>query len=93
MPIQKAGFKNAHLLFCFLKHNLSALACVAQLAGALSHNRKVVGSIVSKGTYLGCGSYPCLGAYRKQPMMLPSHTDVFLSPFLSLKVIFKNVLG
>ena len=45
-------------LFCFV---LLALAGVAQLVGALSHNWKVVGSIPGQVTYLGCGFDPLSG--------------------------------
>ena len=54
-------------LLCFLSHpyhltnrfsfkvqNITALAHVAQLVGALTHNRRVVGSIPSQGTNSGC---------------------------------------
>ena len=43
---------------CIFKMERSALAGVAQLVGALSHNWKVIGSIPSQGTHLDCSFKP-----------------------------------
>ena len=39
----------------YFKKIEEALTIVAQLAGVLSHNQKVAGSILSQSTCLGCG--------------------------------------
>ena len=62
-----------------------ALAGVAQWTECQPINQRVMGSIPSLGTCLGCGVGPQFGACERQP-----HTDVSfsLSPYLpfSLKV-------
>ena len=45
----------------FLKRKAIALASVAQLVGALSHNQSVAGSIPSWDAYLGCRFDPLYG--------------------------------
>ena len=65
------------------KNLLVTLASVAQLVGVLSHNQKVVCSIPSQGTYLGCGS---LGlTWSRHQMMFLSHQC--FSPSFSLKAM------
>ena len=56
---------------------LLALAGVAQWIEHGPANRKVVGSIPSQGTCLGCGPGPWWGTHEGQP-----HTDVSLPFFL-----------
>ena len=51
--IDKQGAKNEYCKIIF-----SALAHAAQLVRGLPHNQKVVGSIPSQGTYLGCKFCP-----------------------------------
>ena len=52
------GFQD-QMPFFFLKiSHVLALADVAQLVGAFSHNWRVAGLIPSQGTYLGCGFDP-----------------------------------
>ena len=46
-----------------------ALASVAWLFGALSHNQTVAGLIPSQGTCLGCGFDLCLVQVRVIPSM------------------------
>ena len=53
-----------------------ALTSVAPLLGALSCNLKITGSIV--------GSNPSPGAHGRHLIGVLFHTDVYLSPFLSL---------
>ena len=50
------------------KEQVHALASMAQLVGASSHNRKAAGSIPSQGAYLGCGLDPGPGACGRQPV-------------------------
>ena len=45
----------------YFKKIEEALTIVAQLAGVLSHNQKVAGSIPSRGTYIGCRFDPRSG--------------------------------
>ena len=71
-----------------------ALASMAQLVGASSHNQKVAGSIPSQGTYLGCGLIPSMhmiagpGVYGRQPIDATlSHKCFSISFPLSLKAM------
>ena len=70
-----------------------ALAAMAQLVEAPSHNQKVVGSILGQGTCLGLWVWSPVQAHMggSQSMLLSS-MDVSLSPFLSLQKKWKNVL-
>ena len=76
---------------------MTALAGVAQLAGALSHRRKSPGF----NSQSGCGSIPCWAMFEKATGCCFSVTSIFLSridvsflhrcfsPFLSLKAMKK----
>ena len=70
-------------LIQLFKKILPALAGVAQWIECQPANQRVMGSIPSQGTCLGCGPGLQLGACKMQP-----HTDVslllFLPPFPSL---------
>ena len=46
---------------------MTALAGMAQLVGALSHDRKILGLIPGQGTYLGVGPVP-YSVYSRQPI-------------------------
>ena len=80
-----------------LEQCLGALASVAQLVGALSHNRKVAGLVPAQDTYLGCGFHPQSGSVQSpvwvhlggNQSMLLSHIDGSLSFPLSLKEMKK----
>ena len=77
---------------------------MAQLVGASSSDQKVIGSIPSQGTHLGCGfgtqsrhtQYPLRahtilvgGHMGGNQLMLLSHINVSLPPSLSLKALKK----
>ena len=55
----------------------TALAGVAEWIECQPVNQKVISSISSQGTCLGCGPGPKLGVHERQP-----HIDAFLSLFL-----------
>ena len=83
----------AHAMYILqlLKYT-SALGGVAQQIDCRPENQRVVGSIPSEGTCLGCRPGPQQRVLERQP-----HTDVsfsfLLSPFLSVsKKANKNVL-
>ena len=69
------------------KKTKHSLAAVAQLVGALSHNRNVAGSIPGQDSYIGCGFGPRSGCIQSpvqvctegSQSMLLSHIDVSLS--------------
>ena len=65
------------------------LAGVAQWIECWPANQSVAGSILSHGTYLGCGSGPQLGTWERQP-----HVDVSLplSPYLPLSLKINKYL-
>ena len=81
----KRKIKTYVFVFVWFCLKTLALASVAQLAGALSHSQKVVGSIPDKGTYLGCGSRHVIS----NQSMLFSCINVSPSLFLSLKAMKK----
>ena len=56
-----------------------ALAGVAQWIEHWHAHQRVVGSIPSQGTYLGCGPGPQYRVHERQP-----HIDASLPPFPSL---------
>ena len=62
---------------------LMALAGVAQWIECRPVNQRVVSSIPSQGTCLGCGLGPQLGAHKRQPHIDDS-LPLFLPPFPSL---------
>ena len=67
-----------------------ALASGARLLGAPSHNRRVVGSILSQVTYLGYGfDHPsrCMGGKQSVLFPLPPSLSLPLSLSLSLSLI------
>ena len=84
----------AHAFGTISKNLLPALACVAPLVGALSHNLRFACSIPSQGKYRGYGFGPWFGCvlspvqadaqYRHVQRATNQCTDVSLSPFLSL---------
>ena len=55
MPYLKYNFLEVKFL---TQKIYAALASVAQLVGALSHNQRVAGLIPCQGTCLGCGFNP-----------------------------------
>ena len=61
------------------KKRWSGLAGVAQWIEYQPVNQRVIGSIPSQGTSLGCGPGPQWGACERQP-----HIDTFLPLFLPL---------
>ena len=56
-----------------------ALASMAQLVGASSHNQNVVGLIPGQGTCLGCGSIPSPVRYNTLFGYVGSNQSMFLS--------------
>ena len=66
-------------------NTLKALVGVAQWTECRPENQRVVSSIPSQGTGLGCRPGPQLVAHERQP-----HIDIFLPlflpPFPSLKI-------
>ena len=78
----------------YFKNNLgSALAIVAQVVGASSHNLLVAGSISGQGTCLGCGFHPqCRHIWEGSQLTLLSHINCFsLSLRRSLKSMKKQM--
>ena len=75
----------------FVKDRLYALAGMAQLVGASSHNPKVVGSISSEGAYLGCRFNPWSRCLQEATNQCCSLALMFLSlpSSLSLKAMRK----
>ena len=61
----------------FFKNLLLALAGVAQWIEHQPANQRVIGSIPTQGTCLGCGLGPQVGVHETQP-----HIDVSLPLFL-----------
>ena len=64
-----------------LKNIVVILASVAQWIECQPVNQKVIGSIPGRGTCLGWGPGPQLGACERQPISV-FHTSLFLSLFL-----------
>ena len=75
-----------------MKLILSALVGMAQWIECAPADQRVVSSIHSQGTCLGCGPGPCWVVLERQP-----HIDVslplFLHPFPSLKIFFKKEIN